>query len=107
MDEKLATMKRCPYCFKFGRITSWTDFGSIPTYLCRECGHSWNGILPIQEPYRAKPETEKRMDKKTIKVEEFPEPARSVLTRGERAELIPIKNGEVKVMRVRREEVKK
>lgn len=47
------------------------------------------------------------MDKKTIKVEEFPEPARSVLTRGERAELIPIKNGEVKVMRVRREEVKK
>ena len=39
------------------------------------------------------------MDEKTIKAAEF------VLARGDRVELIPIKDG-VKVVRVRREEVK-
>lgn len=39
------------------------------------------------------------IDEKTIKA------AESVLARGERVELIPVKDG-VKVMRVRREEVK-
>lgn len=40
------------------------------------------------------------IDEKTIKT------AESVLARGERVELIPVKDG-VKVVRVRREEVKK
>lgn len=47
------------------------------------------------------------MDQKTIRVEQFPEPARSILLRGERVDLVPVKAGEVKVFRVRREEVKK
>lgn len=42
----------------------------------------------------------RKMDEKTIKAVE------SVLARGERVELIPVKDG-VKVVRVRREEVKK
>lgn len=46
------------------------------------------------------------MDKAQIKAEQFPEPARSVLAKGDRVELIPVKDG-VKVVRVRREEVKK
>lgn len=41
------------------------------------------------------------VDEKTIKA------AESVLARGERVELIPVKDGGVKVVRVRREEVKK
>lgn len=40
------------------------------------------------------------IDEKTIKAAEF------ILARGERVELIPVKDG-VKVVRVRREEVKK
>ena len=46
------------------------------------------------------------MDEKTIKAEQFPEPVRSILSKGERVDLVPVKDG-VKVFRVRREEVKK
>ncbi len=41
------------------------------------------------------------MDEKTIRA------AEAVLSRGDRVELIPVKDGAVKIVRVRREEVKK
>lgn len=47
------------------------------------------------------------MDEKTLKIEQFPEPVRSILSKGERVDLIPAKENSVKAFRVRREEVKK
>lgn len=50
---------------------------------------------------------ERNLKQSAIEIEQFPEPVRSILTRGDRVDLVPVKAGEVKVFRVRREEVKK
>lgn len=46
------------------------------------------------------------MDENAIKIDQFPEPVKSILSKGERVDLVPVKNNEVRVFRVRREEVK-
>lgn len=45
------------------------------------------------------------MGEKLLKIEQFPEPVRPSLAKGDRIELIPVKDG-VKVMSVHRKEVK-
>lgn len=45
------------------------------------------------------------MGENLLKIEQFPAPIRPTLAKGDRIELIPVKNG-VKIIHIKREEVK-
>ena len=87
---------KCPYCDSH-QVNLVSKQGEN-FYFCLNCFR-----LIKKAELQDKKESEKKMsvmDRKTIKA------AESILSKGDRVELIPVKDG-VKVVRVRREEVKK